>query len=274
MPRSPRRSSVLVAGAMLALGASAGCAGTLKAQQASPTQPAVTEQPAGQAQPASQSPPATPGPAPAQDTVVARVGDRVITLQEIEDKLRQLPDSVRDRIMKGNNLRVYLNNMVMKELFAREAEIMKIDQDPKVRARLEETRQDVLYNAISNRLLGDISVTEAEMQAYYEEHKVEFGGKAYQEVRSQVAQKLRDTKSRAAFAAVERDARARWPVTMDEAALKTINIPKGYSAEQIEKAIEEAERKVGPLPEETKKRLRDGQGPPATVVKPTPPPSR
>lgn len=259
MPRLRRRSSLLGAAVVLVLGV-----GLSAAQQPPPSGSGSSSSPVQQG---SSVQPARPAP----DTVVARVGDRVITLKEVEDKLRLLPDSMRARVMSGNNLHVYVKGMVTKELFAREAEKRQLDQDPKVRAQLQEGRQDILYIALSQRLLGDLSVTEAEMQAYYDGHKALFDGKSYQEVRPHVAQKLREMKGREAVAAMERDAMTRWPVTMNEAALKGISIPQGYATQEIEKAIEEAERRAGPLPEETKRMLREGTPPVAPVIRPKSP---
>ncbi len=259
MPRIPTRNSCFVVGVVVALGAVALGHARLAAQQASPTPPSSSSV---EARP-------TPSANPARsDEVVARIGDRVITVREIEDKLRIFPDSVRERLLKGNNLRTYVKGIVVKELAAREAERLGIDKDPTVRARLEETRQDVLYNAFSGQLLATITVTQAEMEAYFQAHKSEFGGKEYKDVKPQVAQRLRDMKSRAVYEGFQRDAEARWPVTVNEAALQTVTVPKGHSAKEIEKAIEEAERQMGPLPEETKKMMREGTAPVAPMARP------
>lgn len=205
------------------------------------------------------------GSTPAQDgNVLATIGDRVITVQELEERLKMLPDSVRQQLMAGDNLKIYLQNMVTKELVAREAERQGLDKDPKVRARLEDTRRDVLYNAFTAKMLTDLRVTEDEMAAYYAAHKSEFGGKPYQEVKPQVAQKLRDTKSRQARQKVEREAGARWPVTKNEAQLSKISLPTGQSDKDMEKAIQEAERRLGPLSEEQKRQLREGSVPQVT----------
>jgi hypothetical protein len=204
---------------------------------------------------------------PEQANVVARIGDREITLEEVEAKLKVLPDSVRQKVMSGDNLNAYLKGMVVKELYAREAERLGLDKDPKVREQLEESRRNVLHGALVGKALGDLSVTEAEMTAFFEAHKKEYGGKAYPEVRTAVAQRLREQKARDILEKLERDAAARWPVTTNEALLKNISISKTQSKQDVEKAIQEAERRVGPLPEETKKKLREAT---PTVVTPTP----
>lgn len=240
MPRHRTRSSLIFAGVLVALGLSLVGAGM------SPGQPAKRTE---------------------QGNIVAKIGDRVITLDEIEAKLKILPDSVRERIMSGDNLRVYLKGMVLKELFAREAERLGLDKEPKVREQLEEARRNILHGALTGKALGELTVTEQEMTAYFEAHRKEFGGKSYQEARSQVAQRLRDGKSKEIMEKLERDASARWPVTTNEALLKNISISKNQAKQDVEKAIQEAERRVGPLPEETKQKLREAT---PTVVTPTP----
>ena len=204
-------------------------------------------------------------PAPPSN-VVAKVGDRVITVEEVENRLKALPDSVRDQIMKRDNLRTYVKNMLLKELYAREAERRGLDKDPAVRAQLDEARRNVLTNAITGKTLGGLTVTEAEMSAYFQAHQSEFGGKSLPEVKPQVAQQLRDIKSREALEKVEREAAAQWAVVTNDDALKTISIPKDYSRKQAEKNIQETEKRVGPLPEEQKQQILEGG---ATVAKPT-----
>src|SRR5262245_1934012 len=154
--------------------------------------------------------------------VVAKIGDRVITLKDLEERLRMLPDSVRQKLASGDNLKIFLHNQVTKELLALEAARQGLDKDPRVRARIEEVRRDVLTNALTNKLLGELTVTEDEMAAYYAKNKNEFGGKPYQEVRPDIAQRLRNTKSRQALQKVEREATARWPVTTNEALLEKL----------------------------------------------------
>jgi hypothetical protein len=240
MPRHLTRSSPALTGALVAVGLSLVSAGPPLAQQAKRAEPA---------------------------NVVAKVGDRVITLEEIEARLRVLPDSVRQKVMSGENLNAYVKGMVTKELYAREAERLGLDKDPKVREQLEESRRNVLHGALTGKALSDLTVTEQEMTSFYEAHKKEYGGRPYQEVRAQVAQRLREQKAREVLGKVERDAAARWPVTMKEGMLKNISISKTQASQDVERAIQETEKRVGPLPEETKKKLREAT---PTVVSPTP----
>jgi hypothetical protein len=262
MPRLPRRSSGLVLVAVVALGAAWLGSARSAAQQQPPSQPGVS---------AAESRPAPSGDAARGAQVVAKVGDRVITVREIEERLQMFPENIRERLLKGNNLRTYVKNLVVKELAAREAVRRGIDQEPRVRERLEETRQDVLYNALTTKLLETIRVTEADMEAYFEAHKSEFAGKEYKDVKPQVAERLRNMKSRAVYDEFQREAERHWPVTVNEAALKSVSVPKGST--NVEEAIKEAERVVGPLTDEQKKMMREGTAPVAPVQRSKPKPS-
>src|SRR5262245_40112698 len=144
MRRYRTRNSLVSAGTLVAVGLSLVAVGASSGQQAKAA--------------------ADPG------TVVAKIGDRVITLEEIEAKLKILPDSVRQKIMMGDNLRTYVKGMVLKELYAREAERLGLDKDPKVREQLEEARRNVLHTALTGKALGDLTVTEQEMTSYFESH--------------------------------------------------------------------------------------------------------
>jgi hypothetical protein len=191
-----------------------------------------------------------------QAKVLAKIGERVITLEEFQGQLSAIPESVRSRIMSPEGLRVYLNGMVLKELFAREALRLGLEKKPHVKARLEETKRQILYTAFSDKVLNEeLKVDEKELTAYFEAHRGEFEGKRFSEVRVEVAQKVRTAKVKALWERTEQEARKRWGVTVNEALLKEVSIPKDQASK--EKVIQDLERQVGPLPEETKRTLRE-----------------
>ena len=191
-----------------------------------------------------------------QAKVLAKVGERVITLEEFQGRLSAIPDSVRARIMSPEGLRAYLKGMVLKELFTREALRLGLEKEAQVQAKLEEAKQQILFNAFSEKLLNELTVDEKELTAYFEAHRGEFEGKRFPEVKVEVAQKVRTAKHKALWERVEQEARKRWGVTVNEALLKEVSIPTKDQASK-EKVIQDLERRIGPLPEETKRMLRE-----------------
>ena len=193
-----------------------------------------------------------------QAKVLAKIGERVITLEEFQGRLNAIPDSVRARIVTPEGLRAYLKGMVLKELFAREALRLGLEKEPQVQAKLEEAKQQILYNAFSDKVLTDqLRVDEKDLTAYFEAHRGEFEGKSFPEVKVEVAQKVRTAKFKVLWERVEQEARKRWGVTVNEALLKEVSIPKDQASRDKEKVIQDLERRVGPLPEETKRTLRE-----------------
>ena len=192
------------------------------------------------------------------DQVLARIGDRVITLGELQAKLGAIPESVRARLMAPDNLRVFLRGMVLKELFSREGRRIGLDKDPEVRARLEDVQQSVLYNAYTARIQRQLRVEDKELKSYFEAHRGEFGQKNLADVKAQVAEKVREAKLKALMQAAEEEAAKRWGVTVNEALLGQVRVDRGQDAKLKAQEIDALEQRVGPLPEETKRAIREG----------------
>lgn len=191
--------------------------------------------------------------------VLAKIGGRVITLEEFQDRLRGIPDSVRNRLMTPEGLRTYLLGMVVKDVFAREALRLGLDKDPKVRAQLEEAKQQILYGAFVEHVTSQLTVTETELRAYFEAHRGDFGGKDFPNVRVEVAQKARDAKYASLVESARLKAWKRWGVTVNEALLSEVAISPDQTTRDREKALQELEQRVGPLSEEQRRAFRQGE---------------
>lgn len=193
--------------------------------------------------------------------VLAKIGDRVITLEEFQTKLNAMPASVRSRIATPGNLRAFLRGMVLKDLFSREGNRIGLDKDPMVQARLEDLKQTVLYNAYTVKIQEQVRVEEKEMTNYFEAHRKEFGNKSFDEVKAQVAEKVRETKLKSLMTKVETEATKRWGVTVNEGLLSQVKVDQGQDPKAKEQEIKALEQRVGPLLEETKRVIREGGTP-------------
>lgn len=203
-----------------------------------------------------------------QEAVLARIGTRVITLKEFEDRLRGIPDAVRARLMTPEGLKTYLKGMVLKEAFSQEASRLGLEKTPEVQKRLEESRREILFGAYTEKVTGELTVTESDLTAYYEAHRAEFGGKPLSEVRGQVAEKVREAKLKPLWERAEQEAFKRWKVTMNEALLNQVKIDPEQGRKEAEQKVKELERRLGPLPEEQKRILRGEGAQPVPLKKP------
>ncbi len=94
--------------------------------------------------------------APVDDPVVATVGGRSITLGELEDAIAARGGASALRSTSGapdaaTLERVLMNELVVPQLFALEAERLGLDTTPEVRRRLREARRRVLFEALLER---------------------------------------------------------------------------------------------------------------------------
>ena len=102
----------------------------------------------------------------APDTVVAKVGDHVITLADVSEAAQALPDEVRS--MPPQVLYpMLLDQMVDREALVIQAEREKLASDPVVKRAITRATDQVLQNAILSREIGP-SVSEAALHAKYD----------------------------------------------------------------------------------------------------------
>jgi len=175
--------------------------------------------------------------------------------------LAAVPESVRARLMAKDNLRVFLRGIVLKEVFSRESRRIGLDKDPEVKAKLADLKQTVLYNAYASRIQGQLRVEDKDLERYFEAHRGEFGKKSLAEVKPEVAEKVREAKLTSLMTKVEAEAFKRWGVTVNEALLDQVKVDQAQNAKAKDQEIKTLEQRVGPLPEETKRTIREGGAP-------------
>ena len=103
--------------------------------------------------------------------VVARVGDAVLTVEDLD---QDLPAEVRSRLVPGQ-LREYVENWVQRELFAQEAVRRGYESDRSLQRELERLKRELLAQRAIEALMPDtFRVSEESASKYYEAHRDEF----------------------------------------------------------------------------------------------------
>jgi peptidyl-prolyl cis-trans isomerase C len=106
--------------------------------------------------------------------VLAKIGDREITVGEFAESIASKGPFLRARYNSPERRRELLDQMVRFELFAQEAERRELDQLPDV----QRTRKQVLIRRFLKAEFEDriqlTDVSDADVQAYYESHQDEF----------------------------------------------------------------------------------------------------
>ena len=106
--------------------------------------------------------------------LLAKVGDREITVGEFAERLADQSPYLRARYNTPERRREFLDNLIRFELLAQEAERRGLDELPEVqRTRKQVMIQQMMRERFEDRIqLSD--VTDEEIRAYYEAHLDEF----------------------------------------------------------------------------------------------------
>ncbi len=106
--------------------------------------------------------------------VLAKIGDETITVGEFAERLADQSPYLRARYNSPERRREFLENMIRFELLAQEAERRGLDDLPEVqKLRKQMMIQQLMREQFEDRIQLD-DVTDAEVEAYYEEHSDEF----------------------------------------------------------------------------------------------------
>ncbi len=106
--------------------------------------------------------------------VLAKVGERTITLGEFADRLAEQSPYLRARYNSPERRRELLRNMVRFELLALEAARRGIDEEPAVVEAVEQVMvEQMMKDLFTDRIRAE-DITDEEVKAYYEAHRDEF----------------------------------------------------------------------------------------------------
>jgi peptidyl-prolyl cis-trans isomerase C len=106
--------------------------------------------------------------------VLARVGDRTITLGDYAAALERMDTFERLRYQSPDRRRLLLNEMIELELLAQEAKRRGLDKQPETQERIRQMLRDELLRDVRKGAPSPADVPEADVRKYYDEHKADF----------------------------------------------------------------------------------------------------
>jgi hypothetical protein len=106
--------------------------------------------------------------------VLARVGEKVITLGDYAAALDRMDEFERLRYQSPERRKMLLDQMIDTELLAQEAKRRGLDKRPDTQERLRQILRDALLEKARADLPPPAEIPEPEVRAYYEAHKTEF----------------------------------------------------------------------------------------------------
>ena len=121
-----------------------------------------------------QSPAPGPAAAPSDpNAVVITIGDRKITAAQFLDLVKALPAQYQDTA-RGAGRRDFARNLVELQVLADQAVKLGLDQQPETKLQLEFQKDNMLAQAMFLNLQQTTAISDAEIQAYYDAHKVDY----------------------------------------------------------------------------------------------------
>jgi peptidyl-prolyl cis-trans isomerase C len=118
---------------------------------------------------------AQPGQSPADlTTPLAKVDDVVITVGELQERLNRQSPYIRARYTSLEQKKEFLDSLIRFEVLAKEAERRGFDKDPEVIRTMKQVMiQKLMKDEFEVRVTPD-SITDPEIQTYYDSHLSEF----------------------------------------------------------------------------------------------------
>lgn len=106
--------------------------------------------------------------------VLAKVGEREITLGEYAATLERMDQFERLRYQTPDRRRKLLDEIIKAELLAGEARRRGLDERPEVEERIRQVLRDEVRARARAKLPAPASIPESEVRAYYDKHRAEF----------------------------------------------------------------------------------------------------
>ncbi|HHS50202.1 MAG TPA: hypothetical protein ENN07_03715 [candidate division Zixibacteria bacterium] len=124
--------------------------------------------------------------------IVAKIGDRVITAEEVESALEELPREVSAQLGDAVGKQRFLQEYIGQQLIYNAAIRAGYDQRPEILDQLESAQMNIIVAAFFKERIADrVQISSSDIEVYYNMNKANFGDRPLEEVRSQVEQKLR-----------------------------------------------------------------------------------
>jgi hypothetical protein len=154
--------------------------------------------------------------------VVAVIGDREITLSEIEAELQKLPPAIQSTFTTPQQKAEFVRQFIGMELLYKSGVRKGIDRRPEVQKQIADVQKQIVVDEmLRTEIMDQIKVTDADLDMFYRAHKTDlFEDKEFAEVRAQVEQEYRRLKQREKYTELIDQLITAEPVTVFEERLR------------------------------------------------------
>lgn len=126
--------------------------------------------------------------------VLAKINDRVITLEEFNEKRNALLGEMKEFYSGAEGARMFLEFLINRELLISEALDRRLDQDETVMKIMEAFEEQILFERIQRMEMEKASVTSPEVEDYYKSYREVFKEPEERSVRAVVLATESDAK--------------------------------------------------------------------------------
>ncbi|HSQ92054.1 MAG TPA: peptidylprolyl isomerase, partial [Nitrospiraceae bacterium] len=103
--------------------------------------------------------------------VLALVNGRQVTQTEFDTRWGELAEATRARYEKEGGKRLFLDELITRELLMQEARKLGLDQNDAIRDRTQRYREQlILDELLKDRIKAKVELSQEELDAYYEKH--------------------------------------------------------------------------------------------------------
>jgi len=108
---------------------------------------------------------------PPEEGVLALVNGRQITQTEFDTRWGELAEATRARYQKEGGKRLFLDELITRELLMQEARKLGLDQDDAIRDRAQRYREQlILDELLKDRIKAKVELSKEELDDFYEQH--------------------------------------------------------------------------------------------------------
>ncbi|MGL5417586.1 MAG: peptidylprolyl isomerase [Clostridium sp.] len=113
-----------------------------------------------------------------ENKVLAVVGSYEITEKELNEIVAKYPADRRAMVEGEEGRKQLLEQMIHFELFNKLGEELKINETAEYKETVARLEKEILTQATMNKVLGDVVITDEELNKFYEENKEKFSEQA------------------------------------------------------------------------------------------------
>jgi len=108
---------------------------------------------------------------PPEEGVLALVNGRQVTQAEFEARWGELAEATKARYEKEGGKRLFLDELITRELLMQEARKQGLDQNDAIRDRAQRYREQlILDELLKDRIKAKVELSKEELDAFYEKH--------------------------------------------------------------------------------------------------------